>query len=148
MMQAGQARGHAGIDWLQGSAERLPLAEASVDTLTIAFGIRNVTRIEPALTEILRVLRPGGRLLCLEFSTPAAWLRPLYDRGSRWLIPRLGAWIAGEPDAYVYLVDSIRRFPDPARFGHMIGHAGFVDVRWQNLSAGIACIHEGRRPLA
>jgi demethylmenaquinone methyltransferase/2-methoxy-6-polyprenyl-1,4-benzoquinol methylase len=146
MMDAGQARGHAHVDWQLGAAEALPLADASVDTLTIAFGIRNVTNIEAALTEALRVLRPGGRFLCLEFSTPAAWLRPFYNLFSHAAIPRLGAWVARSPEAYTYLVESIRRFPDQRAFQQLIEEAGFVDVRYRNQSFGIACIHVGVRP--
>jgi demethylmenaquinone methyltransferase/2-methoxy-6-polyprenyl-1,4-benzoquinol methylase len=114
MMDVGRARGHAFVDWQLGTAEHLPLADASVDTLTIAFGIRNVTRLDQALAEARRVLKPGGRFLCLEFSTPAPWLRPLYRWFSNVVIPRLGGWVAGSPEAYLYLVESIRRFPDQA----------------------------------
>jgi demethylmenaquinone methyltransferase/2-methoxy-6-polyprenyl-1,4-benzoquinol methylase len=146
MMQAGKARGLVHVAWLQGSAERLPLADASVDTLTIAFGIRNVTRIEVALAEALRVLHPGGRFLCLEFSKPAPWLRPFYDAFSRLVIPRLGAWVARVPEAYVYLIESIRRFPDQQSFQRLIEQAGFVDTGFTNLSFGIASIHVGTRP--
>jgi len=146
MMAVGRARNHAHVDWLLGSAEALPLEDASVDTLTIAFGIRNATRIDLALTEILRVLKPGGRFLCLEFSTPVFWLRPFYQFFSFSVIPRLGAWIARSPEAYTYLVESIRRFPNQPAFQRLIEEAGFTDVRWRNLSLGIACIHTGTRP--
>ncbi|MBK1686074.1 bifunctional demethylmenaquinone methyltransferase/2-methoxy-6-polyprenyl-1,4-benzoquinol methylase UbiE [Rubrivivax gelatinosus] len=148
MMAVGQARGHAHVEWLVGSAEQLPLADASVDTLTISFGIRNATRIDVALREIHRVLKPGGRFLCLEFSTPAWWLRPFYNLFSFTVIPRLGAWIANSPEAYTYLVESIRRFPDQPRFAAMIGEAGFEQVRWHDLSFGIASVHIGTRPAA
>lgn len=148
MMSAGRARGLAHVDWQVGAAESLPLADRSVDTLTIAFGIRNVTHLDQALTEALRVLKPGGRFLCLEFSTPQAWLRPFYDRFSYTVIPRLGAWIARSPQAYTYLVESIRRFPDQARFARLIEAAGFQAVWHRNLSFGIACIHVGTRPPA
>jgi len=117
-----------------------------VDTLTIAFGIRNATRIDLALGEILRVLKPGGRFLCLEFSTPVFWLRPFYGFFSFTVIPRLGAWIARSPEAYTYLVESIRRFPNQTAFQRLIEEAGFTDVRYRNLSFGIACIHVGTRP--
>jgi len=146
MMAVGRARGRCDIDWRVGTAEKLPLADASVDTLTMAFGIRNVTRLEPALAEVLRVLKPGGRFLCLEFSTPAAWLRPFYNLFSFTVIPRLGSWIARSPEAYVYLVESIRRFPDQRDFQRLIEQAGFVGVHYRNLSFGIACIHVGARP--
>ncbi len=99
------------------------------------------------LSEVLRVLKPGGRFLCLEFSTPAAWLRPLYRWFSFALIPRLGVRIANSPQAYTYLVESIQRFPDQRRFAQMLEDAGFDDVQFRELSFGIACIHIGRRPL-
>ncbi|MBZ8139152.1 bifunctional demethylmenaquinone methyltransferase/2-methoxy-6-polyprenyl-1,4-benzoquinol methylase [Rubrivivax gelatinosus] len=146
MMDVGRSRGHQHVDWLVGSAEKLPLADASVDTLTISFGIRNATRIDLALREIQRVLKPGGRFLCLEFSTPAWWLRPFYNLFSFTVIPRLGAWIAASPEAYVYLVESIRRFPDQPGFARLIADAGFEQVRWDNLSFGIACIHAATKP--
>jgi demethylmenaquinone methyltransferase/2-methoxy-6-polyprenyl-1,4-benzoquinol methylase len=136
------------VQWLEGTGERMPLPTASVDTLTIAFGIRNVTRVEDALVEVLRVLKPGGRFLCLEFSTPYAPVRPFYNLFSFTIIPRLGAWIARAPEAYNYLVESIRRFPDQRAFKALIEEAGFVDVSYRNLSFGIACIHVGRRPLS
>lgn len=148
MMAVGQARGHAGVDWLEGTGEAMPLPDASVDTLTIAFGIRNVTRIEDALREIHRVLKPGGRFLCLEFSTPNALIRPFYNLFSFTVIPRLGAWIANSPEAYTYLVESIRRFPDQQSFKSLIDQAGFEGVHYRNLSFGIACIHIGTRPAA
>ncbi len=146
MMQVGQARGHAGVEWLEGTGEAIPLPSASVDTVTIAFGIRNVTRIEDALREIHRVLKPGGRFLCLEFSTPHALVRPFYNLFSFTVIPRLGAWIAKSPEAYTYLVESIRRFPDQRSFQKLIEQAGFTHVHYRNLSFGIACIHVGTRP--
>jgi demethylmenaquinone methyltransferase/2-methoxy-6-polyprenyl-1,4-benzoquinol methylase len=145
MMEAGRARNHQHVQWKLGTAERLPLADASIDTITIAFGIRNVTRIEVALAEALRVLKPGGRFLCLEFSTPVFWLRPFYNLFSFLVIPRLGAWIANSPEAYTYLVESIRRFPDQQAFARLIEGAGFADVRFRNLSFGIAAIHSGAR---
>ncbi len=148
MMAVGRARGHAHVQWLEGTGEQMPLPSASVDTLTIAFGIRNVTRVEDALLEVLRVLKPGGRFLCLEFSTPYAPIRPFYNLFSFTIIPRLGAWIADAPEAYNYLVESIRRFPDQRAFKAMIEEAGFVDVSYRNLSFGIACIHRGMRPGA
>jgi demethylmenaquinone methyltransferase/2-methoxy-6-polyprenyl-1,4-benzoquinol methylase len=146
MMQVGRARGHVGVDWLEGTGEAIPLPSASVDTVTIAFGIRNVTRIDDALREIHRVLKPGGRFLCLEFSTPWAPVRPFYNLFSFTVIPRLGAWIAKSPEAYTYLVESIRRFPDQRSFQQLIEQAGFAQVGYHNLSFGIACIHVGTRP--
>ena len=148
MMQVGLERGHRHVGWLAGTGECIPLADASVDTLTIAFGIRNVTHLDAALAEVRRVLRPGGRFLCLEFSTPWAAVRPFYDLFSFAVIPRLGAWIARSPEAYQYLVESIRRFPDQRAFCARLERAGFVDVRFRDLSFGIACVHLGTRPLA
>ncbi|HYH39861.1 MAG TPA: class I SAM-dependent methyltransferase [Azospirillum sp.] len=146
MMSAGRARGSQGIGWLAGEAEHIPLADASVDTVTIAFGIRNATHLDRALAEMARVLKPGGRLLCLEFSRPVAPLRPFYTAFSYAVIPALGALVARNPEAYVYLVESIRRFPDQETFKGMFEAAGLVDVRYRNLSFGIACIHEGVKP--
>ena len=146
MMQAGQARGHSHVQWMAGTGECMPLPDGSVDTVTIAFGIRNVTRIEDALAEALRVLKPGGRVLCLEFSTPWAPVRPFYNFFSFAVIPRLGALVAQAPEAYTYLVESIRRFPDQRRFQALMEQAGFTDVSYRNLSFGIACIHAGRKP--
>lgn len=146
MMAAGRGRAPAGLDWLAAQAEALPFADASLDMVTISFGLRNATRPESALKEIRRVLKPGGRFVCLEFSRPQAWLRPFYDLYSFLVIPRLGAWVAGEPAAYHYLVESIRRFPAQREFAAMMTEAGFYDVTWRNLSFGIACLHAGTRP--
>lgn len=149
MMRAGHAAGRApGILWVAGQAEQLPFADESVKVLTVAFGLRNVTHLEAALLEAHRVLQPGGVFLCLEFSQPYSWFRPLYDAYSYVVIPRLGAWVAGQPDAYQYLVDSIRRFPPQQAFASMLSDAGFADVRYRNVSLGIACIHRGRKPEA
>lgn len=145
MMQAGWERGRRDLRWLAGTAEHMPLADGGVDTVTIAFGIRNVTHIDAALAEICRVLKPGGRFLCLEFSTPHALIRPFYNLFSFTVIPRLGAWVARAPEAYQYLIESIRRFPDQRVFAAQIERAGFTDVRFRNLSFGIACIHVGTR---
>ncbi len=146
MMEAGRVRGDADLAWLAGEAEKMPLADASVDLLTVAFGLRNATHLEAALAEIRRVLKPGGRFVCLEFSRPAAWLAPFYDLYSFLVIPRLGALIAREPQAYQYLVESIRRFPDQIDFAALMQQAGFGGVHWENVSFGIACLHFGTRP--
>ena len=144
MVEGGDRNGR--IRRVGGEAESLPFADGSVDVLTVAFGLRNVTRLADALLEARRVLAPGGRFLCLEFSRPYAWFRPFYDLYSFVVIPRLGAWIAGQPDAYQYLVDSIRNFPPQQPFAEMIGEAGFVDVEYRNLSLGIACLHSATLP--
>jgi len=146
MMAHGRQDASPFIEWLEGEAEAIPLPDASADALTISFGIRNVTRMEAALAEIHRVLKPGGRFLCLEFSRPWAPIRPFYDLFSFLVIPRLGALVANEPDAYDYLVESIRRFPNQTEFAALIRQAGFETVGYRNLSCGIACIHQGRKP--
>lgn len=148
MMRAGRVRrGAERIDWIAAEAEHLPFPDASVDLVTISFGIRNATRPEDALREIARVLKPGGRFLCLEFSTPRAWLRPFYAVWSRTAIPLLGALVSGRRDAYRYLVESIRRFPDQAEFAGMITSSGLVDVQWRDHSFGIAATHWARKPI-
>ncbi|MCZ4306296.1 class I SAM-dependent methyltransferase [Zoogloeaceae bacterium G21618-S1] len=147
MMQAGRSRNDAPrLRWLGGEAEHLPFADGSVQALTVAFGLRNTTHLAAALTEIHRVLAPGGQFACLEFSRPQWWLKPFYDAYSFLVIPRLGAWVAKAPEAYQYLVESIRRFPDQRAFAQMVTEAGFGEVRWRNVSFGIACIHTGRKP--
>ncbi|MCB8749041.1 class I SAM-dependent methyltransferase [Rhodoferax sp. U2-2l] len=146
MMQVGQQRPDmVGIDWLVGEAEQLPLADASVDLLTVSFGLRNATHLERALAEIHRVLKPGGQFVCLEFSQPAFWLAPFYNLYSFLVIPRLGALVARAPIAYQYLVESIRRFPNQQGFADLMRQAGFTGIRWSNLSFGIACLHYGTR---
>ncbi len=149
MLVAGRARGEAEaradqLDWVVGDAMALPFPDRSFDAYTISFGIRNVTRIPDALAEAYRVLRPGGRLLVLEFSrVPNAGLRRLYDLYSFNVIPRMGQAIAGDRDSYQYLVESIRRFPDQESFAAMIREAGFGQVAYRNLSMGIAALHSG-----
>lgn len=144
MMKVGAGRA-APIRWIAGEAEALPFRDASVDLLTISFGIRNVTKLAAALDEIHRVLKPGGRFVCLEFSRPQRWLAPFYDFYSWLVIPRLGAAVACAPIAYQYLVESIRRFPDQREFAAHLAAAGFAKVRWENLSFGIACLHFGEK---
>lgn len=145
MMNAGRRRGD-NLTWLAGEAEALPFADASVDLLTVSFGLRNATRLEAALTEIRRVLKPGGRFVCLEFSRPYRWFAPFYDLYSFFVIPRLGAAVARNPEAYQYLVESIRRFPDQRGFALLMEKTGFDKVCWENLSLGIACLHFGEAP--
>lgn len=132
------------LDWIVGDAMALPFEDASFDVYTISFGIRNVTRIEEALAEAFRVLRPGGRIVVLEFSQlPNAGLQWAYDRYSYNVIPAMGQAIAGDRDSYQYLVESIRKFPDQDRFAGMIRQAGFENVKYRNLSMGIAALHSG-----
>jgi len=133
-----------GITWLCGDAEDLPIETASRDSYTIAFGIRNVTHIDKALSEAYRVLKPGGRFLCLEFSrVKVPGLDRLYDLYSFEVLPRLGEAVAGDGKAYRYLAESIRRFPSQKRFARMIAAAGFSEVKHRNLSGGIAAMHSG-----
>jgi demethylmenaquinone methyltransferase/2-methoxy-6-polyprenyl-1,4-benzoquinol methylase len=149
MLEAGRRRPEAAtyegaLDWVVGDAMALPFKDATFDAYTISFGIRNVTRIEDALAEAFRVLRSGGRLLVLEFSrVPEPSLRWLYDRYSFNVIPALGQAVANDRASYQYLVESIRRFPDQEAFAGMIAAAGFGQVRYRNLSMGIAALHSG-----
>ncbi len=151
MMAEGRRRrpGRAAqLCWVAAAGEALPLPDDSVDAITIAFGLRNMTDPVAALAEMHRVLKPGGRLHCLEFSRPQWWLRPFYGLYSWLVIPRLGAFVARAPEAYRYLVESIRRFPDQEALARLMRAAGFSDVTWRNLSFGIAAIHTGRKLAA
>ncbi|MBH0238728.1 bifunctional demethylmenaquinone methyltransferase/2-methoxy-6-polyprenyl-1,4-benzoquinol methylase UbiE [Methylobrevis albus] len=137
-------RGIAGIDFVEGNAEALPFPDQSFDAYTIAFGIRNVPRIDQALSEAFRVLRPGGRFLCLEFSAvDLPGLDKAYDLFSFKVIPLMGKVVARDEESYRYLVESIRRFPNQERFAQMIRDAGFARVGFTNLTAGVAAIHVG-----
>lgn len=134
----------SGINYILGDAEHLPFADNAFDCYTIAFGIRNVTNIEKALAESYRVLKPGGKFLCLEFSkVESDLMRKLYDLYSFNIIPKFGALIAGNEDAYRYLSESIRKFPDQERFTSMIKNAGYSNVHYRNLSNGIVAVHMG-----
>lgn len=132
------------LDWVVGDAMALPFPDNSFDVYTISFGIRNVTRIPDALSEAYRVLRPGGRLMVLEFSQiPNDLLQWAYDRYSFNVIPVMGQVVAGDRDSYQYLVESIRKFPDQESFAAMIRAAGLGQVKYRNLTLGIAALHSG-----
>jgi demethylmenaquinone methyltransferase / 2-methoxy-6-polyprenyl-1,4-benzoquinol methylase len=134
------------VCFVEGNAEELAFPDRAFDGYTIAFGIRNVPRIDRALKEAYRVLRPGGRFLCLEFSSVnVPGLDRLYDLFSFRVIPELGRVVTGDAESYRYLVESIRKFPKPAAFADMIGEAGFSRVNWQTLSGGIVALHSGWR---
>jgi demethylmenaquinone methyltransferase / 2-methoxy-6-polyprenyl-1,4-benzoquinol methylase len=134
------------VTFVEGNAETLAFPDRSFDAYTIAFGIRNVPRIDLALSEAHRVLRHGGRFLCLEFSTvEVPGLDKLYDMFSFNVIPQLGRAVTGDAESYRYLVESIRKFPRPNAFAEMIRAAGFARVSWQTLSGGIVALHSGWR---
>ena len=136
----------AGVEWVCGDAEALPVADRSVDLYTIGFGLRNVTHIERALAEARRVLRPGGRFLCLEFAPAATpWLAPAYDLYSFHVLPLIGQIVTGDRDAYTYLVESIRRFPSQSALCDLIEAAGLERARFRNLTGGVAALHSAWR---
>ncbi len=151
MLEAGRARAldegiFDPIDWVTGNAEMLPFPDRYFDAYTIAFGIRNVTHIDAALREAYRVLKPGGRFMCLEFSkVDLPLLKEIYDTYSFNLIPYFGELITGDKDSYQYLVESIRKFPSQEKFKQMIDEAGFKNTSYRNLSGGIVAIHSGWR---
>ena len=132
------------LEWIVGDAVALPFEDNSFDVYTISFGIRNVTRITDALAEAYRVLRPGGRLMVLEFSQlPTPAMQWAYDRYSFNVIPVMGQVVARDRESYQYLVESIRKFPDQETFARMIREAGFEQVKYRNLTMGVAALHSG-----
>jgi len=147
MLEAGKQRTEpeaAQVDWIEGDAMALPFPDASFDVYTISFGIRNVTLIADALREAYRVLKPGGRLMVLEFSRiPNETVQWAYDRYSFNVIPVMGRVVTGDRDSYQYLVESIRQFPDQETFAGMIRLAGFGLVKYRNLTMGVAALHSG-----
>lgn len=132
------------IDWVCANAEQLPIKDASMDAYTIAFGIRNCTHIDKVLSEAYRVLKPGGRFMCLEFGrVQQPLVSSLYDLFSFEIIPKIGQVVAQDGDSYKYLVESIRKFPPQPVFAEMIKTAGFKQVEWEDLTFGVAAIHSG-----
>ncbi|KAF6257341.1 putative ubiquinone/menaquinone biosynthesis methyltransferase [Scenedesmus sp. NREL 46B-D3] len=149
MLEVGKQRARAqgltsGLSWLQGNAEQLPFPDDCMDSYTVAFGIRNVTNRRAALCEAHRVLRRGGRLLCLEFSQVSVpLLRQVYDAYSFNVIPKIGGLVAHDEASYQYLVESIRQFPDQESWADQIRDAGFKAVTFENLTGGVVAIHSG-----
>lgn len=132
------------LHWVSGNGECLPIPDHSMDIYTIAFGLRNVTHIDRALSEAVRVLKPGGFFACLEFSNVDHPLfQKLYDLYSYNVLPRLGEWVANDRHSYQYLVESIRQFPAQDHLAQMMVASGFKQVSWQNWLGGISCIHIG-----
>jgi demethylmenaquinone methyltransferase/2-methoxy-6-polyprenyl-1,4-benzoquinol methylase len=142
LLDAGHLRG---VECVQANAEQLPFADGSFHCVTIAFGLRNVTDKPKALASMRRVLKPGGQLVILEFSKPAALLRPLYDAYSFRLLPLLGKVVAKDEASYRYLAESIRMHPDQETLAAMMREAGLEDCRYHNLSGGIVAVHRGYR---
>ena len=145
MMTEGRKNHSIAIKNVAATGEMLPFSDNSIDKITISFGIRNMTSITDALMEIHRVLKPGGQFYCLEFSQVMMPVRPFYNLYNQHIIPRLGAFVAGQPEAYQYLIESIRRFPNQEEMQQLIEQVGFSDVSYRNLFFGIACIHTGQK---
>ena len=148
MLRSGDRRfAQADVARAQGDAARLPFATGTFDAATVAFGIRNVAEIETALAEMARVVRPGGRVVCLEFAEPHPGLfRTAFELYSRWVMPNVGGAISGRREAYAYLPASVARFASRERLSAMMRGAGLVDVRWVDLTFGMVCVHVGVKP--
>jgi demethylmenaquinone methyltransferase / 2-methoxy-6-polyprenyl-1,4-benzoquinol methylase len=140
-------RARAGLPFVVGDAVRLPFADASFDAVTMSFGLRNVVDVAAGLQEMLRVTRPGGRLVVCEFSQPV-WkpFRTVYLEYLMRAVPALARRVSSDPEAYVYLAESIRAWPAQADLARMFAEAGWTDVAWRNLSGGIVALHRARRP--
>ena len=149
MLEVGMARAEKRgfsnkLKFVEGNAEKLPFEDNSFDAYTIAFGIRNVPKMELALKEAYRVLKRGGRFLCLEFSeVKMPMLDRFYDQWSQHAIPRIGQAITGDRDSYQYLVESIAKFPNQSSFANAISSQGFENVSWRDFSGGIVALHSG-----
>jgi len=148
MLEVGKGRAidrglHKKIKFVEGNAEKLPFKPNSMDVYTISFGLRNVTHIDKALKDALRVLKPGGRFYCLEFSRVAEPLRPVYDVYSFALLPLLGKYVANDEESYQYLAESIRQFPKQDELAARMKKAGFRQVKYTNFTGGICAVHEG-----
>lgn len=145
MIAAAARRGDSPVGLAVAEAEQLPLANDSIAVVTLGFGLRNMTDPRRALAEMVRVLKPGGTLVLLEFSTPQSWFAPLYTLYSRLVIPTLGALIAGDRRAYRYLVESIERFPDAETMTAELRHSGFSHIELRRLMFGVAALHLARK---
>jgi len=145
MLLVGRSLGLSGLYWVAGSSAALPFPANSMDAVTIAFGLRNVTYVGATLREVLRVLRPGGCFYCLEVSQPWKMLRPVHHAFCRYAVPRLGLHVTHAERAFDYLVESIHGFPGHDEIRDLMEHVGFRDVHYRALSFGIACIHIGSK---
>ncbi len=150
MLRHGDRRfGENDVARAQGDAARLPFASGTFDAATVAFGIRNVAEIERAFAEMARVVRPGGRVVCLEFSQPHPGpMRALYEMHSRWVLPNVGGVLSGRREAYYYIPASVARFQSRTELAALMRSAGLADVRWVDLTFGIVCVHVGIKPGA
>jgi demethylmenaquinone methyltransferase / 2-methoxy-6-polyprenyl-1,4-benzoquinol methylase len=146
MLRVGK-RAHPGLDLLAGDALRLPFADAAFDAVTISFGLRNVSDVDAALTEMARVTRPGGRLVVCEFSHPTwAPFRTVYTEYLMRALPSVARRVSSNPDAYVYLAESIRAWPDQAALSRRVAASGWTAVGWRNLTGGIVALHRASKP--
>ncbi len=148
MLQVGRRHAGHGVDLVAGDALRLPFADASFDAVTISFGLRNTADPQIALTEMLRVSRPGGWLVVCEFSSPT-WgpMRTVYLEYLMTLLPKVATVVSSDPSAYVYLAESIRAWPDQPALAAMVSQAGWDRPQWRNLTGGIVALHRGRKPV-
>ena len=145
--QSKRSGGSGPIPYVEGDALRLPFADGSFDAVTIAFGLRNLASVPDGLAELLRILKPGGRLAVLEFSAPVVpGFGKLFNFYFSHILPRIGGAVSGSRGAYEYLPDSVSKFPDQKRLAEMMGSTGFGPVKFQNLTGGIAALHVGTKP--